>query len=242
MANELSKPNKITVGGGLHSRLKAAEILKDIAPKADPLKMPNRLAIVADFSGSMNEPANGYRSISDSETRSKTKLQLLQEAIQDFALRSNPSDTAIAVESFPAGFRIDLTCDTQEVYMRMMGTSVLGDTPMGSGLHNALDHHSPTRCMLISDGEATDGDSSFEAARRLKNKEIICDCVHIGNSSSGEKRLQQIAEITGGMYMKFKDVASFSQNFHYLLPESRAAIAGMLPYERANLLGATETK
>lgn len=238
MANELSKPNKITVGGGLHSRLKAAEVMKELVPQTDPLTLPNRLAIVADFSGSMNEYASG----SWKADNGVSKFQLLKDAIQDFALRSNPQDTAIAVESFPSGFRIALTNNTQEVYMRMLGAGVLGDTPMGAGLHNALEHHSPTRCMLISDGEATDGDSSFEAARRLKNKEIICDCVHIGNSSSGEERLKQIAEITGGMYMKFKDVASFSQNFHYLLPESRAAIAGMLPYERANLLGAAETK
>src|SRR5438046_2215614 len=105
MANELSKPNKITVGGGLHGRLKAAEIMKEIAPSIDPRSLPNRLAIICDFSGSMGDRGSGRW---DDDTR-KSKLDLLKEAVQDFALRSNPQDTAIAVESFPRGFRIDLT-------------------------------------------------------------------------------------------------------------------------------------
>lgn len=236
--SNLTKPNKITVGGGLHSRLKAAEVLKEIAPSVDVRQYPNRLAIVADFSGSMADRASG----SWKDETLKTKLQLLQEAVQDFALRSNPADTAIAVESFPRGFRIELTNDPQEVYLKMCGVTTLGDTPMGSGIFGALENHSPTRCMLISDGEATDGDHSYTAAEACKKKEIIIDCVHIGNSSHGEERLKRIAEITGGMYIKFKDVQSFSANFHWLLPESRAQIAGMLPSEVSNLLGADEVK
>ena len=236
--SNLTKPNKITVGGGLHSRIKAAEVLKEIAPVADVRNFPNRLAIICDFSGSMSDCASG----SWKDNNLKTKLQLLQEAVQDFALRSNPNDTAIAVESFPRGFRIELTNDPQEVYMRMCGISTLGDTPMGDGIYAALENHSPTRCMLISDGEQTDGDRCFEAARKAKSKEILIDTVHIGHSSRGEETLKQIAEITGGMYMKFKDVQSFSANFHYLLPESRAQIAGMLPSEVGRLLGADEVK
>ena len=238
MANELSKPNKITVGGGLHSRLKSAELLKEVAPQADVKNFPNRLAIICDFSGSMGERAAGRW---DTDNL-KTKLQLLQEAVQDFALRSNPVDTAIAVESFPIGFRIDLTNDSQQVYMRMLGASTLGDTPMGEGLRNALQQHTPTRGMLISDGDQTDGNNCFEVATSYKERTIPVDCVHIGNSSGGEATLKRIAEITGGMYLKFKDVQSFSESFHYLLPEARAQLAGMLPYEVANLLGANEVK
>jgi hypothetical protein len=236
MANELSKPNKITVGGGLHSRLKAAEVLKDIAPQADPRALPNRLSIICDFSGSMNERVSG----SWKSDNLKTKFQLLQEAVQDFALRSNPADTAIAVESFPTGFRIDLTNDSQSVYMRMIGSATLGSTPMSEGMYASLATHSPTRAMLISDGDHDSGDDPFTAAGKFKAKEIIIDTVHIGSSTRGEEALKRIAEITGGIYMKFKDVQSFSENFHYLLPESRAAIAGMLPSEVSRLLGADE--
>ncbi len=235
MSNELTKPNKITVGG-LHNRLRQAEVLKEAVPTLDPRNLPNRLAVICDFSGSMGDRASGRWDTDNI----KTKLQLLQEAVQDFALRSNPADTALAVESFPRGFRIELTNDTQSVYMRMLGISTLGDTPMGEGLSSALENHSPTRALLISDGEQTDGESCFVQAEKYKNREINVDCVHIGTSTHGEETLKRIASITGGMYMKFKDVQSFSQNFHYLLPAERAAIAGMLPSETARLLGADE--
>ncbi len=238
--SNLTKPNKITVGGGggLHSRLKAAEVLKEIAPQADPRTLPNRLSIICDFSGSMGGGVSGSWSL-DSR---KTKLDLLKEAVQDFALRSNPNDTALAVESFPRGFRIDLTSDTQSVYMRMMGAGSLGSTPMSQGMYGALDNHAPTRAMLISDGDHDSGDDPFRAAEKYKSKEIIIDTVHIGDSSREEEALKRIAKITGGMYLKFKDVSSFSQNFHWLLPESRAQLAGMLPYEAERLLGANEVK
>src|SRR5271156_1237092 len=231
MMSNLTKPNKITVGGGLHARIREADLLKE-AIKIDLTTYPNRLAIICDFSGSM-----GYY-----ESDRKSKLRLLSEAVQDFALRSNPADTAVAVESFPSGFRIDLTNDSQQIYMRMIEIPTFSDTPMGEGLKNGLTHHKPTRAMLISDGEATDGDSSYEEANKYKSNEIIIDCVHIGDSTSGEERLKRIASITGGIYLKFKDVNSFSSNFHYLLPESRATIAGMLPYEVERLLGANEVK
>jgi hypothetical protein len=94
--------------------------------------------------------------------------------------------------------------------------------------------------MLISDGDHDNGDDPFTAAQKYKSKEIIIDTVHIGDSTRGEEALKRIASITGGLYMKFKDVQSFSENFHYLLPESRAAIAGMLPSEVSRLLGADE--
>ena len=205
--SNLTKANKITVGGGggLHSRLKAAEVLKEIAPQADPRTLPNRLSIICDFSGSMDEGVSGSWSL-DSR---KTKLDLLKEAVQDFALRSNPNDTALAVESFPRGFRIDLTSDTQSVYMRMLGGGTLGSTPMSEGMYGALDNHAPTRAMLISDGDHDPGDDPFRAAEKYKSKEIIIDTVHIGDSSRGEEALKRIAKITGGMYLKFKDVSSF---------------------------------
>lgn len=235
MAN-LTKSNKITVGGGLHSRIASKQMLGEVQAKVDAKTLPNRLAIVADFSGSMGSPAD-YR-----DTSAKTKLQLLGDAVQDFAMRSDPQTTAIAVESFPRGFRIELTNDKNEVWMRMFNLSTIGDTPMGEGLAEALAHHSPTRAMLISDGEQTDGDACFTQAEIYKQREIIIDCVHIGDSSRGEDTLRRIAQITGGLYIKFRDVSSFSENFHYLLPGEREAIAGMLPYEAEKLLGANEVK
>lgn len=236
MDNRIIKGNKITVGGGLHARIAAKQMLSEIAP-IDFSTFPNRLAILADFSGSMQDPIFGY----SSKETFKSKLDCLKEAIQDFALRSDSTTTAIAVISFPKGFRIELTNDKTQIHLRMFAASTLGDTPMGQGLEDGLSI-SPTRCMLISDGEATDGDSSYRQADRYRERSIQCDCVHVGFSTSGEERLKKIAEVTGGLYLKFKDLPSFASSFHYLLPESREAIAGMLPFERQKLLGADESK
>lgn len=224
LTDKLAKQGiKVGIQGGLHSRIAASKMLNEQTERANPDTMPNRLVIAADFSGSMGSGQG-------------SKLDLLRQAIQDFAMRSDESTTAIAVESFPTGFQIELTNDKTSVWMRMMNLTPFGDTPMGQGMHVAL-NHKPTRVMLISDGDATDGNMSYDMAHAYREQELICDTVHIGDSTRGEERLRKIAEITGGLYMKFKDVATFSQSFHYLLPESRDAIAGMLPEQRQALLG-----
>lgn len=235
MAN-IVKGNKITVQGGLHARL-ASQKMMPPAEQINPTTLPNRIAIVGDLSGSMDSSASGRW-----DSQGSSKLTLLKDAVQDFSLRSDNTTTAIAFESFPQGFRIDLTADKNEVWMKIMSVRTLGDTPMGSGMRAALESHSPTRCVLISDGEATDGEESYKAAHLYRERELICDCVHIGASTAGEERLKKIAEITGGMFMKFTNVSSFAENFHYLLPGEREAIAGMLPYDIAKLLGADEVK
>lgn len=229
LSDKLAKSgiNKVGIQGGLHSRIAAAKQLNEMVERPLPGTCPNRLAIIADFSGSMG---GGQGS----------KLDLLGQAVQDFAMRSDESTTAIAVESFPQGFRIDLTNDKTSIWMRMFNLNIIGDTPMGQGMSTTLEMVRPTRAMLISDGEATDGDLSYRVAETYKQREIIIDTVHIGESTSGEERLKRIAEITGGIYMKFKDVSSFSTSFHYLLPETRDAIAGMLPEQRSALLGNDE--
>src|SRR5215469_3878370 len=154
--------NKIGVGG-LHGRLAAKQML-DASREAIPVdQMPHRLVIVADLSGSMNEPADRSARW---DSGAKSKLEYLKDGIQDFALRSDNTTTALAVESFPEGFRVNLTTNSNEVMLRMFGAGTLGDTPMGIGLSNGLSVHSPTRAMLISDGDATDGDESYTAARR----------------------------------------------------------------------------
>jgi hypothetical protein len=233
--NKIVTRNKVTIGGGLHSRIKSQELLKELEPKTDVRNFPNRLVLICDFSGSMDSPANreGYMS-----GNNKSKLALLSEGVQDFALKSDTSSTALAVESFPQGFRIDLTNDTNEVYMRMLSPRTIGDTPMGEGLANALQHHSPTRAMLISDGDQTDGDRAFVEARIYRERGIVVDCFHIGDSTRGEETLKQIAEITDGMYFKFKDVGAFSASLYNLLPGHREALAQLPADIRSGRMGA----
>lgn len=110
---------------------------------------------------------------------------------------------------------------------------------MHSTMGKVIDELPLTRGIIISDGEADVPNAALDYARKYAASETVVDTVHIGNSTGGEKLLQEIASITGGIYIKFSDVAAFSKAFEYLTPERRATL--MLPGAAA-LLGAKELK
>lgn len=218
MSNITTK-NKIGIkSGGLHSRIAEGEILKAIAPpsETDVNNLPNRIAIMIDTSGSM----------------SGESIQLLEQAVQDFIQKSNPSDTAIAIESFPEQVRIPLTVDKQKLWLLTIGLHASGGTPMSEAMQYCLDNYKMTRAILISDGEPQDeprGQTEY-----FKEREIAVDTVHIGLSTSGESCLRRISDITGGLFVKFKDIKSFAIAFAFLLPETRERAAQLFLTSGAN--------
>lgn len=212
---DLTKKNKISVtsGGSLHARIAEAELRKEVAPSApdgfiDVNTLPNRLVIMIDQSGSMNgEP-----------------IKLLETAVQDFVMKSDSSNTAIAVKSFPSDTNIELTNDKMKLWMLLMGLRASGGTPMNTCMRDCLGHsNTMTRAILISDGQPDS--SPLETAKLYAKREVKIDTVHIGETTMGEDVLKQISEITGGLFVKFKDISSFSKAFAFLLPESRANAA-----------------
>lgn len=229
--SDLTKKEKINLRpqGGLASRLRAAELAKEIpgigiaAELGDPIKKENRIAMLLDCSGSMSgEP-----------------IKLLQAAAQDFVSKANFTTTSIALESFPAGTRTNLTSDKAQLWMLCIGLDSGGDTPMCSAMSYVLESVPATRAILISDGQPTDdrsyyndepasGSLAFQRAFEYKAKGIIVDTVHVGTSEQGEDVLQRIAEITGGIYVKFRDIQKFAEAFRFLLPETRANAFGLL--------------
>lgn len=219
MADIVSK-NKIGVikSGSLHARIAEKELLKEVAPHlSDPTKMANRIAIMIDTSGSMSgEP-----------------IRLLENALQDFIQKSNPNDTSIAVESFPAGVRIELTDDKQKLWLLTMGLSAGGGTPMIEAMVYCLENYNITRAILISDGQPNEEPRGVRLAQ-FASKNIPIDTVHIGPSSSGENCLKDISEATGGLFVKFKDIKSFASAFSFLLPENRANAATLFLTAGAN--------
>jgi hypothetical protein len=113
-----------------------------------------------------------------------------------------------------------------------------GGTPMAGAMQRSLTTNSLTRGILVSDGEADSAQRAIDIAKQWKEAEIAIDCVHIGRSSSGEALLKEIAELTGGLYIKFDNVSNFSKHFKYLAPAFRA----MLTSGSAGMLGAKEVK
>ena len=114
--------------------------------------------------------------------------------------------------------------------------STMGGTPMCEAMRDMLHNESLTRGVIVSDGEATDGDPT-RMAYEYKEAGIPIDCVHIGGDVRGEQTMKDIASITGGYFIKFTDVNNFSQNFKYLTPRYRGLLAEP---GAARLLGASE--
>jgi Mg-chelatase subunit ChlD len=219
---DLVSKNKISVraGGSLHARIAEAELRSEVAPQAlsevNISTLPNRLVIMIDQSGSMNgEP-----------------IKLLENAVQDFIQKSNPSDTAIAVESFPEGTSIEMTNDKMKLWMLCMGLRASGGTPMGSTMEKCLHLGKMTRAIIISDGQPDC--SPKNQTLEYKKREIPVDTVHIGDSEMGVDVLKEISEITGGLFVKFKDIKSFSTAFAFLLPETRVQAAQLFLTAGAN--------
>lgn len=219
----LNRPRGVvSLKKGLHARLQNPAV----NTQADPLTRPNRIALMLDASGSM----------------SGSKNKSLQDACTDFVQQCNMTDTALAIETFGAEPEIRVALTTQQplLLMTTMSIPAHGGTPMAGALDYVLRSYSITRGVLVSDGQPDSEHTAYTAAEQYRAAEIPVDCVHIGNSMSGEACLRRIAEITGGMFIKFTDIASFARNFKYLTPAYYAQLtSGSVS---AAQLGATEIK
>jgi Mg-chelatase subunit ChlD len=221
--DQIDKKKRRTGGlSGLHVRMQQARAEGPLAPK-----MENRIGLMVDASGSMNE----YH-------ESKSKLDWLKDACEAFINASNlGGDTALMLASFPMKYYVPLTTHDHEMRIGVLGLHTCGMTPMGATMFSVVENEAITRGVLVSDGDATDGDASYDAAERFVEAKIPIDCVHIGVSDQGEERLRRIASMTGGTYMKFRDVSRLVGAFKYLTPAYRAMLAD--PKVRAEL-GADE--
>lgn len=190
----------------------------------DPLTLPHRLVLALDCSGSM-----GGR-----------KIEHLKRASAQFIDKCNPNDTALGVDTFPKGFTAPITTINLSLKLMMDTVSAGGDTPLYDCLGRIITNLTPTRVVLVSDGAPTDSGSDELVIGQYIESKIPIDCVHIGDSSSGEEVLKSIAERTGGLYIKFTDTNALTSGLSYLTPGSRALLtSGQVS---ASQLGAREVK
>ena len=220
----LNRPNSkgVIKLPGLHARLTSPKVTVEL----DPATKANRIALMLDASGSMSGDKN----------------RSLQDACASFVTACNFGDTALAVETFGAEpeIRLALTCQQPLLAMTVMTIPAHGGTPMSQAMDYVLNTYSITRGVIVSDGEPDSPTAAYSVAEGYKAAEIPVDCVHIGNSASGEACLRRIAEMTGGLYIKFTDIASFAKNFKMLTPAFYAQLtSGTVG---AAMLGAKEVK
>lgn len=260
MADIIKKPDPPT-GGLMLNKGKLRSTASPFQQKVNQAKgnvdvaatMPNRLCLMLDRSSSMT-------ALEDKQNH-KQRIDLLKDAVENFGRRCDFSNTSVAIETFPPGVELQLTTMQSAIVTSMFGVQASGNTPMKACVEMCIEKVSMTRGIIVSDGEATDwhdiddeavfvGESLDEEPINLPNNAgtlakykmmgIPIDCVHIGDSTSGEELLRRIALETGGIYLKFTDVSAFATAFAYLTPGYRAMLtSGRVTSQE---LGAKEIK
>ncbi len=251
MTNELTNTKKGSIpaglprgAGALHERLFAARQTAQIAGGAGEAE---RIILMLDYSGSMSTRDGEGSDIPFPVHTGKTRHEILLEAADAYLQNADIGRNGVGIETFPER---DATVVVSNSYAYVRNDLYdipppAGGTPMLSCLRRVLAGPPPTRCVIVSDGDATDlhmrfgAESLDETLERYHEAKIAIDCVHIGPSASGEATLSKIARETGGIYLKFTDTASLVKGLKFLTPRYRALL--MAP-NAAQLTGATEVK
>lgn len=222
----LSPLSKTISSSGLHGRIASAKIE---SASLDVLTMPNRLGLMLDVSGSMQGQ----------------KIDSLKDAMLTFVNDCNPNDTCVAIETFgdETPHLVPLTMVAEPVVMlSVMGLSANGGTPLHEAMQYVLGSYSITRGIIVSDGDADYDQKCRDLAAQYRDAEISVDCVHIGHSHGGEELLRYIAELTGGLFIKFTNVSQFAKSFAYLSPTKRSSLMLCDDNTKRMLLGSDEVR
>jgi Mg-chelatase subunit ChlD len=218
--NIVVKPKPPSFKKGIAAnREKAEQTLKEL----DPTKVTNRLGLVFDDSGSMSGEA----------------IDNAHKAVKNFTDACNFTDTSIALYPLNKDNK-PLTVDYDVLNLYVMGIPADGGTPLYTILLKMIQNESITRAVVFSDGGPTDAkllspceswDSKPPAfaqdiIKKYNEKEISIDTIYIGIAEgSGYKEMQEIARLTGGIFIHFENSTSLSRNLKYLAPRYRALLA-----------------
>lgn len=170
------------------------------------------------------------------------KIQMCRDALNTFIDNCFIGATRVGVASFPEQVVVEPTALLHEVKRACSALSASGGTPMADPLDFVLHEWTTvTHGIVISDGAPDTPNEVLAIAQAYKAKGLKLDAVHIGDEDkNGETLMKQLAEITGGIYIKFTDIASFARNFKFLTPKHRLALT--TSKNPLALLGAAEIK
>lgn len=192
-------------------RNEARERMRDVNPN----EVPNRYAIGFDDSGSMSG-----QPITDAK-----------KGVAGFLGSCTPTETSVAIYPFCASSQ-PLTSMYDVINAYVGGIHATGGTPLYTTMLKILNEVKVTRSILFSDGDPTDQLNGYGEELQRNDELAIAkaielhvpfDTCYIGY---GESRvLQEIAEKTGGIYLKFDTTMSFAKNLKYLSPRYVALLA-----------------
>lgn len=175
-----------------------------------------------------------------SHEKGKSRADLCRDAVNTFIDNCFLGSTKIGIASFPELVVVEPTPILVDVKKACEAIRDTGSTPMHEPLDYVLTEWPLSHGIVISDGRPDDENAVLALAKQYKAKNIKLDAVHIGDDAGGEELMKMIAELTGGIYIKFTDVTAFAKNFKFLTPKYRLQLA--TSKNPIALLGASEVK
>ena len=223
MSDELSiRPGGFKVGGaikigdstqkltGLAARKAAALAqagIQEVAAPKTAAQMEHRIGIIFDDSSSMQH----------------AQLEDAKAGCEEFLRSCEKDNTAVAI--YPMNSEeLPLNTNLPAVAIMIKAINGYGNTPLVKRTAKMLKDNNLTRAIIFSDG-APDN-YNIES---LLEKKIPIDCVYIPSdyvSSDAENFLKNLAEKTGGIYLRFeRGKSNFRTAFKYLSPGLRHMLA-----------------
>jgi Mg-chelatase subunit ChlD len=216
---------------------------------SDATALPNRIVLLLDCSGSMNSMV----------TKTQRRIDILKDAVLDFASSCQLGvDSAIGIKTLPDNQTLELETGLHKVHVFSAILEPTGGTPLQEFVERVAREFPLTRAIIVSDGQATDWHPRYDTDEEGSDKGLVeevkkskaiepylemqipIDCIHISEDESGEELLKAIAEATGGIFIKFKDVGKLLRGLRFLTPAARLRLTdGRVS---ANELGADELK
>lgn len=199
--NNLAKINtfKPALTGLAAKRVAASE--KSGIVEINPTELEHRIGIVFDDSGSMYG----------------TKIRDARAGVEEFLRSCEKDKTAVCIYPMNAA-PIRLNNNLPALAILASKIEATGGTPLLLSLYKMLSDNNLTRAIVFSDGQPNDFDIKLD-----KLKGIPVDTVYIGHTDEyAERFMKELAEKTGGIYLKFDPSKSnFRTAFKYLSPGLR---------------------
>lgn len=169
------------------------------------------------------------------------RIFFCKQAVNTFIDNCFIGATQVGIATFPELVVIEPTLNLAKVKSDCEALDSTGSTPMHEPLEFCLDEWSTmTHGIVVSDGCPDSVQAVQSVIKKYRDKGIKLDAVHIGSDRSGESVMKEIAETTGGIYIKFTNVAAFAQAFKFLTPQHRLTLT--TSKNPMLLLGAAEVK
>jgi Mg-chelatase subunit ChlD len=228
-ATGLAKSTGVKLGAqkvGLQAKLEKARQNQSLT--TDVSSKRNRIVIELDDSGSM-----GY-----------DNMEMAKKAVEGFLTACNPLDTVVGVHAFSTNTDIPMTSLFPKVIADVKRLVASGGTPLYQALEKQgkiSQDQRPNRIVAISDGQPdyynTYGFGEYNQAQlsgrthrhmleELRSMGLTVDAVFIGGleDTIGIANMKEIADLTGGIFIHFKDITSFKNNLRYLAPGFRGML------------------